>query len=182
MTQVVRKQKGTSGFPNIGYRHLDGQVFPAMIVSTAALGTPGTPTVTPQGTTGAAAYSYRISAVSGTGETLAGTAGTTATGNAVLSGANFNRVTWTAVSGAAAYKVYGRTAAGELFMATVVGLQFDDTGAVTPAGALPGGNTASAYTIRVPALRQGPSGGTNYQKVAGIGINRTQTGTLVVGR
>lgn len=105
--------------------------------------TPAAPTVTPQGTTGATTYSYRISAVNAIGETLASTAGTTATGNAALSGSNFNRVTWAGVPGAAAYKVYGRSSGSELLIATVAPTlnRYDDTGAVTPSGALPSSNT-----------------------------------------
>lgn len=203
MAQVIRKQKGASGFPNVGYRHVDGQVFPALIVSASALGVPGAPTVNVVGAAGAASYSYRITALTVQGETTVGTAGTTATGNAALTGSNFNRVTWTAVAGATGYRVYGRTGGSELLMATIQvttpggstkvgggvinvnasGNGFEDTGTVTPAGAQPGANTASTYTIRVPSLRQGPSGGTNWQKTGvSVASLATHTDALVVGR
>lgn len=111
------------------------------------LPTPAAPTVSPQGTTGATTYSYRVSAVNSVGETLASTAGTTATGNATLSVSNFNRVSWVGVNGAAAYKVYGRTSGSELLMTTIPALtqplRFDDTGALTPSGALPAASTAT---------------------------------------
>lgn len=113
----------------------------------ANLATPGIPVVTPKGVTGAAAYSYRIVARSLSGVTLPGVAGTTATGNAVLSSANFNQVVWTAVAGADSYDVYGRIAAGELFIANVRGLSYNDMGAITPAGALPGANTTCINSL-----------------------------------
>lgn len=203
MAQVVKGAKGTYGFYNIGYRHADGQVFPALVVSSGSLGVPAAPTVTNVGAAGAAAYSYRVTALSGSGETTPGTAGTTATGNATLDGTNYNRVTWAAVTGATGYKVYGRTAAGELLMATILvtaaggvnkvgggtingssaGDGFEDKGTVTPAGALPGSNTAKTYTVRVPALRQGSSGGTNWVKTGmTIGTHRAQSNVLVQGR
>ena len=108
--------------------------------------TPAAPTVAPQGTTGATTYSYRVSCVNSTGQTLASSAGTTATGNAALSSTNFNRVTWKGVAGCSSYKVYGRTSGSELLIATVAPqlLRYDDTGAVTPSGALPGANTTAA--------------------------------------
>ena len=57
----------------------------------------GAPTVTPQGTTGAVTYDYKVVAVNENGEkTLVSSAGQTTTGNATLGLINFNRVTWTA--------------------------------------------------------------------------------------
>jgi hypothetical protein len=110
------------------------------------LATPAAPTLTIVGTPGATSRSYRISAVNSRGETLASTAGTTATSNATLSVSNFVRAEWAGVSGAAAYRVYGRASGSELLMATVPAtnqpLRFDDTGALTPSGALPTANTA----------------------------------------
>jgi hypothetical protein len=204
MSLILRLAKGESGFRGAGYRHDDGQTVAAMLVSSATLTVPGVPTVSNVGTGGAVTYSYRITALSGIGETTAGTAGTTATGNATLDGTNYNRVTWTAVTGATGYKVYGRTAGTELLMSTVfvtvpggstkigggvinvnaVGNGFEDKGIpVTPAGALPGANTGKTWTIRIPYFRQGPSGGTNWVKT-GVGANthRLQTGCIVIGR
>lgn len=156
MTKVLRKVRGNSGMQQVLYRNVDGSIYNAMIVgfTTGAISTPGTPVVTPQGTTGATTYSYRIVARNSSGVTLPGTAGTTATGNATLSAANFNRVTWAAVTNAESYDVYGRTGGSELLIANVSGLTYDDIGAITPAGALPGGNTTAAgYNVRVPSLK-----------------------------
>jgi len=110
-----------------------------------ALSTPGAPTVTPTGTTGSTHYGYRIAARSANGTTLAGTEGTTTTGNATLSGTNYNALAWTAVPGAVSYDIYGRTTGAELFMVNVTTNSYHDTGAVvTPAGALPAANTTMA--------------------------------------
>lgn len=114
----------------------------ATVSGISALSTPGAPTVTPQGTPGGTTYSYKITALNARGETVASSAGTTSTGNATLNGSNFNRLTWSAVTGAVAYRIYGRTSGNEFYMATVGAvLQYDDQGAATPSGAAPGSNT-----------------------------------------
>lgn len=69
-------------------------------------------------------------------------------------GANDGRVTlqWSAVTGAIGYEVYGRTSGSELLMTTTMlsptTLTFVDSGAVTPAGAIPTENTTSDLNIR----------------------------------
>ncbi|MBT9168339.1 MAG: hypothetical protein DDT19_01684 [Syntrophomonadaceae bacterium] len=104
------------------------------------LPTPGTPTVTPQGTTGTTTWSYRITARSSVGETLASTAGTTTTGNAILGATDFNRITWSAVAGAVDYRIYRTTAGGTPsttgLIGTTASLIFDDTG-LAASGAVP---------------------------------------------
>jgi len=108
-----------------------------------ALATPALPTVTPQGTPGATAYSYKVVALAQNGVSAASAAGSTATGNATLSGTNFNRLLWTAVTGATAYAIY-RTVGGvtQGLIATVGNtLTVDDTGlagdsATAPAAAV----------------------------------------------
>ncbi len=71
-----------------------------------------TPTVTPVGTTGATTYTYKLAAVSLDGvATVLGTAGSTTTGNATLSNANYNQLTWTPVADAA-YYIIVRTVGG----------------------------------------------------------------------
>jgi hypothetical protein len=61
--------------------------------------------VTPIGTTGATPYSYIVTAVSATGETTGAAVGTSK-GNPVLSGTNYNQVTWLPTLGATAYNIY----------------------------------------------------------------------------
>lgn len=156
MARTLRRAKGNSGQQSVLYRHIDGQIYDAYITGfqAAALATPGAPTVTPIGTTGAQAYSYRIVARNSSGVTLAGTAGTTATGNATLSATNYNQVTWTAVPGAESYDVYGRTAGTELFIANTTATTYNDQTNAAPSGALPGANTTAAgYNVRVPQLK-----------------------------
>lgn len=77
----------------------------------SVLGTAAQPTVSTQGTTGATTYSYKIVAKTSQGHSPASTARTITTGNATLSGSNFNRVSWSRVQGATFYDVY-RTAGG----------------------------------------------------------------------
>jgi len=115
--------------------------------ATVPIETIGTPTgvsVNTVGTAGSTTYGYRIAALNAAGTTLASSTVTTTTGNAALTTGNFNRVTWNRVVEASSYNVYGRTSGSELLMSTVNGLHFDDTGAITPSGALPGTDT-SAY-------------------------------------
>ena len=83
------------------------------LVELPALADPSAPTVTPVGVTGATAYSYKVVAMHRHGQTAASSAGSTATGNATLTSANYNQVTWSLVTGATAYAVY-RTVGGTL--------------------------------------------------------------------
>lgn len=123
----------------------------------AALSTPTGVIATPAGAGGtlaAGTYSYRVSATNANGETLASTAVT-----AVTTGAT-SKVTvgWNAVvppAGASAvtgYKVYGRTGGAELLIATTGAgvLTYEDTGSVTPAGALPTANTTAGAVGAFP--------------------------------
>lgn len=99
-------------------------------------------TATTGGTLAAGTYSYRVSALYGSGgETLASTATTQATTGATST----VTVNWGAVAGATGYKVYGRVGGSELLLATVGAVTtWTDTGANTPAGALPAANTTGA--------------------------------------
>ena len=134
------------------------------------LATPGAPTVTPTGTTGAQRWDYTITAVNAYGgETLASSAGTTATGNATLTSGNYNHVTWSAVSGATSYKIYRTYTTGATSPTTtgLVGstttLSFDDTG-LAAAGSAPTINTTGQLTITGSALFQNATNsGTAFQ-------------------
>jgi hypothetical protein len=91
-------------------------------------------TVTPTaneagGTLAAATYKYKVSAVNGNGEGIA----SAASADATISGST-GRVSlaWTAVAGATAYRVYGRTGGQFRFIAEVTTNAYNDTGAVTP--------------------------------------------------
>lgn len=124
----------------VQYRNAKGETANVIVTGTQA-GTgsaPAQPAVANSGTGGtltAATYSYRISRVRGGAESLASTAGTT-----VVAGGTTNKCTITLPGEAGAqYAIYGRTGGSELFigLSAIGATTFDDTGAVTPAGALP---------------------------------------------
>lgn len=129
----------------------------------AALATPvnaAFSTATTGGTLAAATYSYRVSATNALGETLASTATTITTTGATST----VTVNWGAVTGATGYKVYGRTGAGELLIASVGAVTtYTDTGAVTPAGALPAANTTATATATVGLSWAAITGATGYK-------------------
>ena len=113
-------------------------------------GAPAAPTISNQGSAGSTSYSYKVVALASgpTGQTKrtpASSATTTTTGNATLDGTNFNRITWSAPTGAVnvtGYEVY-RTAGGATqgkIGAVAAGVTtLDDTGLA--------GDSATAPTI-----------------------------------
>jgi plastocyanin len=124
----------------VQYRDAKGKTHNVQVTGTQA-GTgaaPSAPVVGNSGTGGtltAATYSYRISAVKGGAESLASTAGTTVVG---AGSTNICTITLPGAAGVQ-YAVYGRVGGSELFigLSAVGATSFVDTGAVTPAGALP---------------------------------------------
>jgi hypothetical protein len=203
MARIHRTTKGTSGFPSALYRDANGKTHDAWIVAVTTLGTPTAPTILGVGAAGTTSYGYKITAISGAGETVASPQSSAfATGNATLDGTNYNRVSWAAVTGAVGYKVYGRTT-GDGLLATIfvtapggttkvgggtingvaAGDGFEDKSLAAVGAAPPGTGNAKLHNIRVPSLRVGSSGGTNWQKT-GIASNSTrgQTNVLVRGR
>ena len=64
------------------------------------------PIVSNVGVAGTTSYSYTISALTGMGESMPSPAGTTATGNAVLSSANYNSLVIAATLQAASFNIY----------------------------------------------------------------------------
>lgn len=145
-----------------------------------------TVSVTNIGSAGATTYGYRVSAINSVGETLASSTVVTTTGNASLTGSNYNRVSWTRVIGATGYKVYGRTSGSELLMATVTtALHYDDTGAATPSGALPSSNTTGYSSSRtsIGTLMKQQTGPTDLDKWIGpfpVGISRPAEGSTSI--
>lgn len=94
------------------------------------------------GTLSNGTYSYRVSATNDIGETLA----STETSLAISGGTSTQEVVvnWTTVPDATGYRVYGRSAGTELFIAAVSGgstSTYTDTGTITPSGTLPSSNT-----------------------------------------
>ena len=145
-----------------------------------------TVTVTNIGTTGVTTYGYRVSAINSVGETLASSTVTTTTGNASLTSSNFNRVTWNRVIGATGYKIYGRTSGSELLMATTTTANhFDDTGVITPSGALPSSNTTGYSSTRtsIGTLMKQQTGATDVDKWIGpfpVGVSRPMEGNVAI--
>ena len=91
--------------------YLGGSVKTKGGISVNALGTPTGCAVASTVGSGSTTWSYRVSALSATGETLACSAVSKTSKANTLSSTAYNTVTWTAVSGAYGYYVY-RTAAG----------------------------------------------------------------------
>jgi len=100
------------------------------ITNYTAITTPTGLALSTSGTAGSTTYSYRVNAFNNVGETLACTSVQIATGNETLSSTNYINVSWTAVSGATGYNVYGRKATGlaETFMKTVYTTSYKDYG------------------------------------------------------
>ena len=106
-----------------------------------ALPAPAAPTITKTGVAGGTTYTYKVTAFDGVGETAASAPGSIGTANAILSGANFNTITWVQIPGTISYKVY-RTASGGTPASTgLIGtvpnniISFNDTGIVAGAAA-----------------------------------------------
>jgi hypothetical protein len=136
LQQAVRLKR--QGRTNVIYRDAAGGTHAAILRTVSPRVDPpvlSAPTgSTTGGTLAAGTYSYRVSAIVGGVESLAcaaqtGVVASGSTGSVALS--------WGAVSGATAYKVYGRTAGGELQLVSQAGTTYTDTGAATPSGALP---------------------------------------------
>lgn len=100
-------------------------------VTIGALAAPSSVTVTPVGTAGSTTYTYKVFACDDTSCNYVGpgTSGSTATGNATLSGSNYNTISWNAVAGARQYVVY-RTAgpSSPAWINTTATTSLNDTG------------------------------------------------------
>lgn len=135
-------------------------------------------TVTPAitgGTLAAGTFDYRVMALNASGHSApcAEVAGVVASGTT-----GSNVLTWTAPAGeTAGYQVFGRTAAGELLMATIAHgtLTFTDTGAVTPAGVMP--TTSTAYNISSPKVAD-VNGAVDLTHLT-MSLNASATGNVV---
>ncbi len=137
-TRQVTKIKGSSGRYNVVYRDAKGRTKAGIVRAASPRPQPpvlAAPTgATTGGTLAAGTYYYRVSATVGGIEGLAcaeqsGTVASGSTGSVALS--------VTAVSGATAYKFYGRTTGAEQLLVSQAGTTYTDTGSATPSGALP---------------------------------------------
>jgi hypothetical protein len=147
-----------------------------------AMATPATATPvasTTGGTLAAGTYYYRVSAIGITGETLANaeqSVVTTGTTSSVT-------VKWGAVEGAQGYKIYGRSTGAEQLLTTVWGqftVQWVDTNAITPSGALPGSNSAHSgyyeYGLGGYAIDYVPMNGTKSGQLTNWRLDNALTG------
>ena len=92
------------------------------------LNNPSISSVTQFGTTGSTTYSYKVTALSSTGETLASIPFIITNGNSTLSSVNYVRIIWSKVPYAVSYNVYGRTLNEDKLIANVIGIHYDDIG------------------------------------------------------
>lgn len=125
------------GVTNAKKALLDTARTSLLAASVSTLATAAAPTATPSesnGTLAAATYKYKVSAVNGNGEGIA----SAASADAVVSGSTGSvALTWATVTGATAYRVYGRTGGAFNLIAEVTVTSYTDTGAITPNVAKP---------------------------------------------
>lgn len=90
-------------------------------------------------------FSYRVSSVNASGETIPAVAQSIT----VPLGTSTNTVTvvWNAVTGATGYKVYGRSSGAEQLLASTASTSWTDSGAVMPSGAVPTQDTTGFQTV-----------------------------------
>lgn len=160
-----------NGWNNWFYQLLGGAV--ATTGPAGGLSTPGAPTATPSTTGGvlpaATNYQYKITALSAVGETVAGTANSAATTTGTTSSV---ALSWTPVSGATGYKIYGRTTGSFLLVGYVgTGIStWTDTGNAVPTAAAPvSGSSGSAYQHVFAGFTDVPVGFTLEKAFTDIG-------------
>jgi hypothetical protein len=140
------------------------------------------PVLTHGGAVGSTLYGYQITAINGLGETTPSPQGTSAVGNATLSGTNWNIISWQAVEHCTGYKIY-RTTGGVVptLLATLASttLVFHDIGQTGTAVAPPTTNTTggtvgtTTYTYVVTARL-----GTGETAASPAGTTTTGNATL----
>lgn len=121
------------------------------ITSFTAISKPGAPTVTRTGTAGSFTFSYKITAVTNVGETDGSTAGSTTLNQGTLDTTSYMTVTWSAVTNAIGYNVYGRKDGQWYFLKYLEGntsTTYIDKGTETPEEAFtpPEGNSTGGPT------------------------------------
>lgn len=172
------------GVPSAGTQRVGG----GLIVED--LDDPSAPTVSVQGTTGSTTWGYKVSAFSDTGETLASSETQVTDGNATLSSANFNRVSWAPVVGAVNYGVYRPTAGGTPSSTGKIAetplTQLDDTGRTAsgsePSEDLSGGlvvGTGTVSSSKHTTLKELTSDQSTVTSL--LRLARRSSGTVVAG-
>lgn len=105
------------------------------ITAFTEISAPNTPTVTRTGTTGSYTFSYKVTAVTAVGETTPSSAGSNNLNQATLDASNYMTVSWSAVTNAIGYNLYGRKNGLWYFMTYLEGnssTSYVDKGALTP--------------------------------------------------
>jgi hypothetical protein len=149
--------------------------------SPVTLQTPAGVAIVTAGAAGATHYAYRVSALSASGETLASAEATVLTGNAALSAANSNTVSWAPVPGAVSYNIYGRLPGAGQLLGNTDTLSFKDDGSAVPGSAPPihnlsGVNSGKQYHfVKMTALQRcGLARGVEDEIVDGVLYNKPQ--------
>jgi hypothetical protein len=175
---------------NVRYYQSGGVFFEEtwVVPASSPLATPGAPTVTPVGTTGATTYCYFISARNATGETLLGPATCITNGNATLDATNYNQVSWSSVSGATSYRVWrtGSSAAptgtGSYLADTTASTSINDQESALSASTVPSVNDTDPKTlgqVRVTGVPS-PSVVISSTQVSGTAIVSAPAGTQAI--
>lgn len=115
---------------------------------------PAAPTVTPQGAAGAATYGYQVVAIGSGGDSMPSPTGQTTTGNAALSGANYNAISWPAVPHANGYRILRTVGGGSTGLIGTVPpgtTSFNDTGLAASAFAAATSQPPAALVVAGPA-------------------------------
>jgi hypothetical protein len=136
----------------------NGPIYAPGHIALAQAATPTGVTATGSNTGGTlftGSYYYRVSAIGPGGtETLASAE---VTGTVALSnGFGSVNVAWAPMTGAAGYKVYGRTTGAEQLIAIIndpTTVSYIDTGSIAPSGALPTSNTTGVIAGTVTIVR-----------------------------
>jgi len=105
------------------------------ITAFTEISAPNAPTVTRTGTSGSYTFSYKVTAVTAVGETTGSTAGTSTLNQSTLDASNYMSISWSAVTNAIGYNLYGRKDSKWYFMTYLEGngsTSYVDKGALTP--------------------------------------------------
>ena len=135
------------------------------ITFAAAQAVPTSVTTTPQGSSGSTTYSYKITAVSEeTAEESSVVSTNTTSGNATLSDTNFNRIAFSAASGAGSYNIYKEDNGLYGFIGATETTTFDDK------------NIAADLDDTAPKARNPFDSSSNYPGAIGLHEQRSVWG------